>query len=86
MKQMNSRHPVISYHKLPVGGNWAGFLLVLAVLVLFLGRAHVPLFRYFFVLAIVFGVAVAVVLRLFRRDKPIDTHSFLAPEGRRNRR
>jgi hypothetical protein len=83
LKSGNERHPGISYHKLPVGGGLAGFLVIIASWVAFLGKAQVPLIRYFFGLSVLLGLVVGLFLRFRHRDKPINTYSFLGPEQRR---
>src|SRR5205085_8912646 len=56
----NDRHPGISYHKMPVGGDIMGLLFVVACMIILLGR--IPVFWYFFGLAVLFGAGIAVVL------------------------
>ena len=65
MKQGEPLHPGISAHKLPVGGGFAGFLVVLACVISFAGR--IPPIRYFLALSVIAGIAIAIVLRRLYR-------------------
>jgi len=63
-----SRHPGISYHKLPVGGDVAGFLFVIAAMVALAGKAHV---WGFLMLSLPMATLFAVALHfVHRKPKP----------------
>ena len=55
-------------HKLPVGGDFAGFIFVAVCLIIFLGR--IPFFRYFLALSILMGLFIALGLRFVRKNHP----------------
>jgi len=62
------RHPGITYHKLPVGGDVAGLLFVIAAMVALAGKAHLWGFLAFSLpLAILFAIALHF---LHRKPKP----------------
>jgi hypothetical protein len=69
-----NRHPGISMHKLPVGGNFVGLLFAVGSALIFV--LGFPTLWYFVALACAFGVGVAILLRLVghhrsQHDKPL---------------
>ena len=94
-----NRHPGISMHKLPVGGDFVGLLFAVGSALIFV--LGLPTLWYFVAFACALGVGVAVFLKSVnhyrsRHDKPL---SILAapseaestvprgtPEGRNSRR
>jgi len=60
--------PQINISKIAVGGGIAGAIFAIGSMLIFL--TGLPTLRYFFAAAIVFGCAVALLLRLFRRETP----------------
>jgi hypothetical protein len=57
-----NRHPGISMHKLPVGGNFVGLLFAVGSALIFV--LGFPTLWYFVALACALGVGVAILLRL----------------------
>ena len=78
MKQSEKPHPGINYHKFSVGGDWEGIFIVIACWVVVMA-IPLPVARYFVAGTLVFGIVVGLLLRLFRRDKLVNTHTFLPP-------
>jgi hypothetical protein len=69
MIRPSEHHPGITAHKLPVGGNVAGLIFVIGVLITFVFR--VPLGWQFLCISVPLGLVIAVVLHfLHRRSKP----------------
>jgi hypothetical protein len=62
-----SRHPGISMHKLPVGPGFIGLVFTVGCALIFL--LGLPQLWYFVAFSAVFGVALAILFRLFRRDR-----------------
>lgn len=79
MKQSDKPHPGINYHKFSVGGQWEGVFIVIACCAL-LFAIHTPFTRYFLAFGVGLGIVVGLFLRLVRRDKLVNTHTFLPPE------
>jgi hypothetical protein len=67
MNQVPSR-PQINLSKIPVGGGIAGAIFALGSMLIFL--IGIPALRYVFPAAIVFGVAVALILHFIRHETP----------------
>lgn len=80
MKQSDKPHPGINYHKFTVGGHWEGVFIVITCCALLFTHAFTSLFLIFSVLL---GIAVGLFLRLARRDKLVNTHTFLPLEAQR---
>lgn len=60
----NTPHPGITMHKFTVGGGVAGFIVATGiVLIALLG---IPMVKYFLLLAVVMGAAIALVMRWVR--------------------
>lgn len=68
MKTDDTIHPGISIHKIPVAGGAAGLLFVVGSMLVFL--LGVPMLRWFFGGAIVFGLAASFALRLAPKRFP----------------
>ena len=78
MKQSDKPHPGINYHKFSVGGHWEGVFIVIACWAVVIA-IPLPVTRLFVAGTVVFGIVVGLLLRLFRRDKLVNTHTFLPP-------
>ncbi len=64
----DSGRPQINISKIVVGGGVAGAIFAIGSMLIFL--TGLPMLRYFFLVAIVLGCAVALILRLSRRETP----------------
>jgi len=63
-----SRHPGISYHKLPVGGDLGGLLVIIGAFAAVGGKAHL---WWFVLISLPLGLVLVLLLRFFyRRAKP----------------
>ncbi len=80
MKRSDKPHSGINYHKLSVGGHWEGVFIVVACCAL-LFAINTPFTRYFLAFSVVLGIVVGLFLRLARREKPVNTHTFLPLAG-----
>jgi hypothetical protein len=65
METNGSLHPGINFHKLPVSGGAAGLLFAVGSTLIFL--FGIPMVRWFLGGAVVLGLGVAGVLRLFHK-------------------
>ena len=64
----NPQNPQINLSKIPGGGGIAGALFAFGSVLIFL--IGIPRLRFFLIAAIILGCAVALVLRLIRRETP----------------
>src|SRR5579864_8837407 len=62
----NELHPGITMHKIPVKAGFAGLVFTLGMM--FVCLMGIPAMLYFFVLAIMLGIGVAVMLRFIPRQ------------------
>ncbi|HTC92135.1 MAG TPA: hypothetical protein VK699_01635 [Terriglobales bacterium] len=79
MKQSDKPHPGINYHKFSVGGDWEGVFIVIACSAL-LFAIHTPFTGLFLIFSVLLGIVIGLFLRLARRDKLVNTHTFLPLE------
>ena len=80
MKQSDKPHPGINYHKFSVGGHWEGVFIVIACSAL-LFAIHTPFTGLFLIFSVLLGIVIGLFLRLGRRDKLVNTHTFLPLEA-----
>src|SRR5713226_125699 len=80
MKRSDKPHSGINYHKLSVGGHWQGVFIVIACCAL-LFAINTPFTRYFLVFSVVSGIVIGLLLFFGRREKPVNTHTFLPLAG-----
>jgi hypothetical protein len=80
MKQSDKPHPGINYHKFSVGGHWEGVFIVIACSAL-LFAIHTPFTGLFLIFSVLLGIVIGLFLRLARRDKLVNTHTFLPLEA-----
>jgi hypothetical protein len=64
----DTRSPQINVSKLAVGGGITGLIFAIGSMAIFF--IGIPLLRYMFPAALILGCAVALVLRLVRRETP----------------
>ena len=74
-----ARHPGISMHKLPVGGNVMGAVFVIGVVVMFL--VGIPLARWFLLGGIVLGGLLAMVFAAFHKRRSVEITDLSGVEG-----
>lgn len=82
MKQSEKPHPGINWHKFSVGGYWEGVFIVITCCVL-LFAIHTPFASLFLIFSVILGIVIGLFLRLARRDKLVNTHTFLPLEAQR---
>jgi UDP-N-acetylmuramyl pentapeptide phosphotransferase/UDP-N-acetylglucosamine-1-phosphate transferase len=63
-----SQHPGITMHKIPVAGTVGGFIFAIGIIVLAL--IGLPLAKWFLLAAVILGVGVVGILRLYRKLHP----------------
>ncbi len=80
MERSDKPHSGINYHKLSVGGHWQGVFIVIACCAL-LFAINTPFTRYFLVFSVVSGIVIGLLLFFGRREKPVNTHTFLPLAG-----
>lgn len=65
-----ARHPGISMHKLPVGGNVMGAVFVIGIVLMFL--VGIPIARWFLIAGLVLGGILATVFVVYHKHYEVE--------------